>query len=504
MTRYVLAAEADKIQDLIFRSSKLREVVGGSQLLTKFCQEAAEGQDVITNDGGSFRLVFSSQEDARQFGVDLANRYRQKVGGTISVGVPTRFDDVDASAFQASMDAAQASLRLAKRHQTARQAIAHLPYQAICSSCGRELAQGRLEGQQYICPTCKEKEENRSLDFLQPFIDLFPERNQTWKKVPTAEDMGVYDRRGYVAYLVADGNDMGKLFGSCEDRKSMTQLSERLPEEMRASLAEPAKLLIDRLEEQRGKALEHMPVLPLILGGDDLFALMPASWGLDFTLRFVEAFNRRLQGVVENHSPIMCAAVVICKASYPYYLAHQLGEHLLGAAKRMSKQQAVASGASPQSVINFEVLLGSSLKTLTSESNSYWATLKPYWAFENVEGWGISLQKLLEARFVLHNLPKKRLAELRSLFANLPDSDDEKLLWQKQLDTLVERTGFIPEQGKPLIDVLEILGTKNFTVINRLNKSVSGHGLPDLIEAWDYFFKLDKDKEEYQEQSNDR
>jgi hypothetical protein len=37
--RYLIAAEADRIQDLIFRSSRLREVVGGSQLLSRFCQD---------------------------------------------------------------------------------------------------------------------------------------------------------------------------------------------------------------------------------------------------------------------------------------------------------------------------------------------------------------------------------------------------------------------------------------------------------------------------------
>ena len=39
MPRYLLAAEADKIQDFIFRAAKLREVVGGSRLLARFCVE---------------------------------------------------------------------------------------------------------------------------------------------------------------------------------------------------------------------------------------------------------------------------------------------------------------------------------------------------------------------------------------------------------------------------------------------------------------------------------
>ena len=39
MPRYLLAAEADKIQDFIFRAAKLREVGGPSRLLARFCVE---------------------------------------------------------------------------------------------------------------------------------------------------------------------------------------------------------------------------------------------------------------------------------------------------------------------------------------------------------------------------------------------------------------------------------------------------------------------------------
>ncbi len=77
MIRYLLAAEADKIQDFLFRSSKLREVVGGSQLLTRFCDEAAlhllekyglPKEDIITADGGGFRILFDDYDKAESFG----------------------------------------------------------------------------------------------------------------------------------------------------------------------------------------------------------------------------------------------------------------------------------------------------------------------------------------------------------------------------------------------------------------------------------------------------
>ena len=79
--RYLLAAEADKIQDFIFRSSRLREVVGASQLLARFCEEEGApllleqlafggdpNQDIVVNDGGSFRIIFDDADQAKLFG----------------------------------------------------------------------------------------------------------------------------------------------------------------------------------------------------------------------------------------------------------------------------------------------------------------------------------------------------------------------------------------------------------------------------------------------------
>lgn len=90
MPRYLLAAEADRIQDLIFRSSKLREIVGGSQLLTRFCHEApgvigSEGfqdENIIVADGGAFRLVFDGELiEAKRLLAQIAELYHRVTGG---------------------------------------------------------------------------------------------------------------------------------------------------------------------------------------------------------------------------------------------------------------------------------------------------------------------------------------------------------------------------------------------------------------------------------------
>src|SRR5690554_6831451 len=94
--KYLFAAEADKIQDLVFRSSKLREVSGGSQMLEEFCQNAVEklarefDGEVIISSGGSMRISINNAKTAKKFGEYLVELYRRKFDGTITTAGPIR------------------------------------------------------------------------------------------------------------------------------------------------------------------------------------------------------------------------------------------------------------------------------------------------------------------------------------------------------------------------------------------------------------------------------
>ena len=316
MTRYLLAAEADQIQDFIFRATHLREVVGGSQLLTRFGDRkdgappnlGVPEKDLIVSGGGSFRALFDTREKAIRFGEQLAEVYYQATGGSLTViPEPERVEN-DAD-FPRASQVAQEKLREAKRRRPGRLATAHLPYVAFCASCGVGLASGhekrhpKADDAQYLCDDCRAKGVERAEEslgkFLKPFVQAVIGENEnpwefTWpgrdrpelerEPDPTA-DLG--DPRQYVAYLVADGNNMGKVFDHC-DQEQMRQLSEAMTVELRASLAAATQEL---KKGQPEIAIDFIPALPLILGGDDLFALLPAPWALDFARYFCTEFE---------------------------------------------------------------------------------------------------------------------------------------------------------------------------------------------------------------------
>jgi hypothetical protein len=535
MTKHLLAAEADRIQDLLFRSSQLREVVGGSQLLKRFGDDVPKrltealglkldaDVEVITAGGGSFYLDFDDADAARRFGASLAEAYYRATGGTLSVIEPVEYTGGEEDYLDASKKAG-ARLRAAKRGGSF-VAVTQMPYVAFCESCGVGLAEAhekRFEdevgGGQYLCPSCRVKaaewEQKRLREFLGPFYDAVIAPDVPWKREwpKDADAVGALDPRNYVAYIVADGDDMGKIFDECT-RGQAKGLSQTMEGVTREALAEPLRAFSRNPEAARNPT--SIPALPLIIGGDDIFALVPARWALDIAGRLCLNFQERMtafaheQGILKETETItMTAAVVICKANYPYYLAHKIGDSRLERAKRVAKALARDEGRY-LSAVDFEVILGSQVQPISWDREcAHIPTLRPYWVESDANppprAWGLPLNTLFEQRLALAgiNLPARRRSQLRELLDQVPGDPDS---WNEALARLLARVERDCRwRGRhPLRVALEKLGgveLEDWLDVNRTSdrRSWQGNGMRDLLRAWDWALRIDEDPRKYE------
>jgi hypothetical protein len=544
--RYLLAAEADKIQEFIFRSSRLREVVGASQLLTRFCRSVEDtltkeyNAQVVVNDGGSFRVIFGTREQAVAFGADLAELYRLALGGSLTVAEPVTLN----GDFREANDRAGKALRWAKSRRQGVIAEPHMPYVAFCASCGVALAQGHTklakerddDRERYLCGDCLRKAEesatNRA-DLLNEFLaDVIEDSSQlsSFEFLFEPEKVGRYDPRNYVAYLVADGNGMGRLFGRLQHEDALHQFSTELSSAVRKSLAAATRKLRDQTGKLSKADVWSIPVLPLILGGDDLFALIPAPYALDFARRFCLEWEAQMDklvkevGLTDVPRPTVAAAVVICKSKYPYALAHRRAKELLKEAKRHCKLLAAERGEH-LSAVNFEVILGNRLAGLEEEdeqvNGGVKRTLRPYWVTNNglpasAQERGIELRQLLEQRLKLKNVPNKRLAELRRRFEDLPSDmavrnrHQELEDWTtRKLARILQRLGSssrthveaaLQSLGKPKD---EGIGRHHWREVPGRDGGLLAHGMLDLLEAWDFAQDLDHSPDDYEPQEEE-
>lgn len=551
--RYLLVAEADKIQDVIFRSSRLREVVGASQLLVRFCQDGVREllrqnrnqtsviNTPVINDAGSFRVIFEHSDEnqaceaARRFAADLAEYYRLVFGSTISIAEPVCIQ----SDFRQANEHADTLLRQAKRTSHGVAATIHMPYVAFCASCGIALAEsyGHLPGEQrtvrprYLCSSCTTKAQERKAN-RGPFLDEFlhevtGKQDVTQYECPhDTDDVACFDPRNYVAYLIADGNNMGKIFGQL-DEETIRTFSAGLTPALRKSLAEPAQLLWKQLSQSQAKP-NLVPVLPLILGGDDLFALLPAPYALDVARRFCLAYEKhvdeRVQQCGVQEKPTIAAAVVICKSKYPYTLAHRRAEYLLKETKRLCKR-IKADGNEPVSMVNFDVILGNRITSETSDlqqQKGVILTLRPYLVREDgtelsdaLQKYGIEMNRLLEQRLALKNVPRTRLAALENHFEKLQHDVDTRMLgqeverWTQQLEPLLSRSEetnkrFLCKSFEQLGQPCPESGSKhNWRMIRRGEHRPLAHGLPDVLHVWQFAQNLDHSLSEYENEAEE-
>lgn len=542
---YLLAAEADKIQDLIFRSSRLREVVGGSQLLSAFHKSSngikqllntySDSVEEIVNDGGSFRFRFSgpqAESHARQFAEELAELYRLALDSSLSVGEPV---PVASNPTRANQTASE-GLRRAKRGGAAPAAEAHMSFVALCASCGSGLAErygtlpseDRLRGMQgrYLCRACQDKAASRSTargsflgDFLTAVVgDKEATQGFTWPD--NADSLAGEDSRNYVAYLTADGNAMGELFDNCPLER-LAEFSNQLTDAVRRSLADATQMLLAQsLTEvtNRGEKQKRIPVLPLLLGGDDLFALLPAPWAIDFARHFCLSYEVHVGKLVRsipelaNQRATVGAAVIICKGSYPYKVAHTRAKALLEEAKKLSKSHRLESGEA-LSAIAFEVILGSTIEERGAASQMVKPTLAHYWVSDfplsdGASALTVEIATLLTQRYALRNLPSRRLNEVRRRFNEVlsirPDVDTQLHEWSQRLDAFLARSG---EQAPVLRFALESLGqrfdpsdpTSHWWRRGRNKDDIFyRHGLPDVIKAWDFLLEMNRPRRDYE------
>ncbi len=513
--KYLLAAEVDKIQELIFQAIRQKEITGGSQLLTEWCRRMAEEmqrdgvppEDIIVADGGAFRVIFSDKEKCRLWGELLAEYYWRETGGTLTVVEPLQFEEAD---FTAASVEAQRRLRVEKMHPPNASACIHNPFLAYCDICGhgfgskRESSEGKT-----VCSGCSArfdhiKDISHSL-FVQTLIkdishSLFVQTLAADLEINRQVDyFGSFDVHTNVAYLVADGNNMGVLFSKCS-KEQMRKVSLRLPEIIAGSLSAATVKLINRLIQDEKFKIKGLPVLPLIMGGDDLCVLLAAPYSFDFARQFVQHYiselNAFLAGIgVRDFAAGMCVGLVVCKASYPHTLAYEQASRMLERAKTAARMQ----GAS-LSLISFTK--GATAAEEPDKPGKLLNTLQTYHLRDESTGSILPLLDLLECREILKDVPGSRLAAIHELYdqAILPspnDYDNEKRKdWLKRLDYQLDRAGRKPQDRDNLGKALHRLGSADPDFLymrsaEHINDGVWGTGFGDLMDFWDYTLGMD-------------
>ncbi|MEU2999309.1 hypothetical protein ABZ684_17305 [Streptomyces sp. NPDC006995] len=189
------------------------------------------------------------------------------------------------------------------------------------------------------------------------------------------------ERAEWVGTVYADGNGLGRVFGSFErcvegeSNRAYADAFRAFSAGLQECTREAFGCAVAELEGL-GAALKGgvVPVLPLVLGGDDMVALCAGEWALTFAEAYLRAFERltaereavagplgRLEagkaGAAGSSAGIglsACAGVAVVKPHFPFVDAQRLAYALLREAKQVKEKV-----PGPCSGLSFHVLYDS-------------------------------------------------------------------------------------------------------------------------------------------------
>jgi len=155
--------------------------------------------------------------------------------------------------------------------------------------------------------------------------------------------------RNHVATIALDGNGMGSFFAALAGQPDATlkqQISPEISAATRSALISAAQAITRESDR-------CLPVIPHVLGGDDVVvsAVADRAWPFTraFLTRFAEALDAaagrlELPGPLRQRLPSMSAGLVFAHAKFPYARAVQLADAVLHRAKKDTRGAESAIG----------------------------------------------------------------------------------------------------------------------------------------------------------------
>lgn len=373
MTHHCYLFEAKSIQSYIVDTGRLKELIGGSELIDSLCPDLvtelldqlgiAEGEEIefSRNAGGAFYAFSRDTDKLKQFTIAWTLLLRQYAPG------------LDFAQAQASADNYYDAYRAASKKMIGarNRATVALPQPGPCTlfspRSGRPaVPSGRLAKDELIDRQTRiklQREKSAKAKLNQKFIPLSEAEEGDW---PNSLNPGAGSSSGerpfpfigerrQIAIVHADGNGLGQLLIKMGDAASahpaeFLTLFRDLSNAITTATTDAAARASKEILLPAKKHNHLIAARPIVLGGDDLTLIVRADLALSFTTAFLRHFelctadqltslgtrHPQLKGLLPERLTA-CAGIAYTHASYPFQLGMHLAEELCGYSKKIAK-----------------------------------------------------------------------------------------------------------------------------------------------------------------------
>ena len=391
--KYLYGASIQGIQDFIFKTNKLAEIVGASELVeqictTKFLEISGfnKNEDAILQiAAGNVKCEFSDETKlayvVRNFPLMV-----QKIapGVTISQAVVL-------------IEGEDYLQKLEDKLKIQRNKILK-PFEIGFMGLERDRRSGGIAFKKYSKGNGKEEYLSEEADLKRKAIKSSEENRNEFsteklfekisgiKNVPNSElsfdienitDMG---KNSWIAVIHADGNGLGNILQNrVEDLNTNKEFKD-----FSLSIESATKTAVQRafnnvvvsdkkefeVKNQNNKKYRY-PIRPIVLGGDDLTVIIRADLALAFTETFLIEFEKSSKDEFSKLKTkgidglTACAGIAFIKESFPLHYGLNLAEELCKDAKKSSRIESSLTFYKVQEsfIVDFDLLKEKTLKT---------------------------------------------------------------------------------------------------------------------------------------------
>lgn len=385
---HVVLLETSGNQAYIFATNKLRENVGASELTyqagTQYVCDAVQSVggsppgnprdpstyptfgsnnpvEVILAVSGKALLLVSDADLGKRIVREVTLRALKDAPGLEIRGVVSEAFDFNSQPIHEVIKSVHREHELLRSRLPGPAArFQRLPIVAECASSGlpaaRYDASGRDPGARSAVVLAKRKAAESG---IQRIRGLVPDQYRLPYSTTEIEDLGC----DWLAIVHADGNGLGQVFLNFDRVARTSGNRDYITKLRRFSLA-----LNECTEKAFCQALgvlkqkkDRLPIVPLVLGGDDLTVICDGRQALRFTKQFLDTLeaktcqNAAINSILQN-GVTSCAGVAIVKPHFPFFAGYSLAEELLRSAKKIAK----AKPQSPVSALDYHILYDAS------------------------------------------------------------------------------------------------------------------------------------------------
>ncbi len=383
-TKWVIGAVAAQNQEVLFKDwqhpEKIREMLRNDHLAIDAAGRVAE---IIVAASGKALVLTKTEAVAQAIIATVTRKALIEAPGLEVFGVYVQIENwlADGSLANAIRQVHKEFEKSRSRRPASENRFLRLPIVASCAVSGLAAAKVEKIGSKQVAISHASIAKRKRSDDAKGRLTNLDERLQGQIAQLIDEDVADEDQRSWLAVVHADGNGLGQIFLNFEDYIGEDKSNRAYIQKYRAfSLAldectEAAfKTALDVFPEKSDPQREKVaPIVPLIIGGDDLTVVCDGHYALEFTRVFLQEFEQKAEGKSEIATIAQaafgvgrlsaCAGVAIVKRHFPFSVAYDLAEELIKSAKDVKRKvtkQGDPKTPFPCSAIDFHILYDTS------------------------------------------------------------------------------------------------------------------------------------------------